>query len=198
MNTFRINKQSGMSIVELMISLTVASLLSLAVLASFVSQGEIFINQSRRTQSYDDGRMVFDVLTRLLRHAESSSISVTDNGSDLVAQFTLPAGYPIWPNVESGYSQNHIFIKWADHDDASNGYLKDQIRLAKSDSSSMPASNQFATLAGNDSGSNTRITDLNINRQADTRNYRLSLIASAGKAKSAITSNFDGLVMPRN
>jgi len=198
MKMSRINAQSGMSMVELMISLTVASLLSLAVLASFASQGEIFVNQSRRTQSYDDGRMVFDVLVRMLRQAESSSISVTDNGSDLVASFTLPAGFPIWPNVDSGYSQNHIFIKWADHDDAGNGFLKDRIRLAKSDTSTMPASAQFITLAGNDSGANTRITDLNINLQADARNYRLSLNASAGNAKTSIVSNFDGLVMPRN
>lgn len=198
MKKLHIKNQLGMSMVELMISLTVASILSLAVLASFASQGEIFINQNRRVQSYDDGRMVFDVLTRLLRHAESDSITVTDNGTDLVAQFTLPAGYPIWPNVESGFTQNHIFIKWADHDDAANGFYKDQIRLAKASTASVPASDQFTTLAGSDNGSNTRITDLNINLQADTRNYRLSLNASAGNIKKSIVSRFDGLVMPRN
>jgi len=184
--------------VELMISLTVASILSLAVLASFASQSEIFLNQSRRAQSYDDGRMAFDVLTRLLRHAEAGSISVTDNNSDLTAQFTIPAGYPIWPNVTSGYSENHIFIKWADHDDSANGFAKDQIRLAKSTSSSVPANDQFVTLAGADNGGNTRITDLNITLQGDSRNYRLSLNASAGNSVTAIASSFDGLVMPRN
>jgi len=191
-------KQSGMSMVELMVSLTVASVLSLAVLASFASQSEIFINQSRRAQSYDDGRMAFDVLTRLLRHAESDSIDITDNGTDLLAKFTVPAGFPIWPNLSGSFTDNHIFIKWADHDDAANGYAKDQIRLAKSSSASVPAADQFVTLAGADSGSNTRITDLNITLQGDTRNYRISLNSSAGAAKAALTSRFDGLVMPRN
>jgi len=193
-----INAQRGMSLVELMISLTVASVLSLAVLASFASQGEIFLNQSRRAQSYDEGRLAFSVLTRLLRHAESGSISISDNGTDLTAQFRIPVGYPIWPNLSANYTDNHIFIKWADHDDDANGFAKDQIRLAKSSSSSMPAADQFATLAGADSTNNTRITDLNINLQGDNRNYRLSLRASAGPTNTAIISNFDGLVMPRN
>jgi len=191
-------KQSGMSMVELMISLTVASILSLSVLASFASQSEIFLNQSRRTQSYDDGRSAFDVLTRLLRHAEAGSITITDNNNDLTLAFTVPAGYPIWPNLSGNYTDNHIFIKWSDHDDSANGFGKDQIRLAKSSSSSMPSANQFVTFAGADNGSNTRITDLNISLQGDSHNYRLNLIASAGNTKTSIVSNFDGLVMPRN
>lgn len=200
MQHINIHTQRGLSLVELMISLTVASILSIAVLASFTSQASIFINQSRRTQSYDEGRMAFEALTRLIRHAESSSINIsTNDGSKLAFSFTIPSGYPIWPNTSGSFSDNHIFVKWADQNDPSNGYAKHQIRLAKSSTSSMPAADQFVTLAGADQGANARITALILSLQGDNRNYRIGLTASAGKtAENSIVSSFDGLVMPRN
>lgn len=193
-----IGKQNGLSLVELMVSLTIASVLSVAVVSSFSSQNGVYLRQAQRVQVQDDGRQAFDILTRLLLHAQAASIQVTDNNSDVLVRFQIPAGFPIWPNLGSGYANNVVFIKWADNTDSTAGHVAHQLRIANSSTISTPAESSFVALVGSDSGNNTRITDFSVVRQADNRNYRVTLSASSGANQNPVQTTLDGLVLPRN
>lgn len=192
------SKQTGFSLVELMISLTVASILSVVVVSAFSSQSHLYMKQARRMQTNDDGRQAFDILSRLIRHAKTDSVVVTDNNTDITIAFSIPRGFPIWPNVSGGFTDNFIFIKWADHNDATNGFIKNQILISKAATNAMPANNTFEALAGSDTGNNTRVTDLNLTKQADNINYRLNLAVRTAAAINPVVTAFDGIILPRN
>ncbi len=182
---------AGFSLVELMVSIAVASLLLLAVGSLYSSQAGIYIRQSVRTQVTEEGREVFDVLHRLLRQANASSISVTSSVGNTVIDFTIPAGYPVWPNTTSPYDNNAIRVSWS-----SNGTFPNQVRIATATSLAGLAAAPMTTLAGSTNGNNTRITNLTLTALA-SGGYTLMVASGTGNPDIGQVV-FNGSVIPRN
>ncbi len=115
----------GFTLIELMISVTLASLLSLAVVAAYSNQAATFVNQGRSNQATEDGRDAFTVLSGLIRQAISSSLTINQTVAQTTIDFQIPPGFPIWPNTTPPYDRNAIRILWTNTGPSAN-----QIRIA--------------------------------------------------------------------
>lgn len=186
-----IHRNSGLTLVELMISVTVASLISIGVVSLYASQSSVFVNESHSTQARTDGRDVYIVISRLLRQAESSSIVVSSDAASTTIDLTLPSGYPVWPNTTFPFTNNAVRLAWTNTGD--NAY---QIRIATGSSIANLGAAQLTTLVGNKTGDNTWITALSLNQSAG--GYLLSVSSASGNIANAVNTTFDGIVIPRN
>ncbi len=183
------NKIEGFTLIEMMISITIASLLSLAVVNTFVSQSSMFTVQAQRNQMASDGFDAHELLSRLLQQAESSSIVITNSGTTRTIDFTVPSGFPIWPNNTSPFTNNAIRLQWD-----STGSNPNQIRIASAENVAGLGVATLATLVGDSNGSNTQISNLALTLNGGI--YQLSLTARAGSGGPSTT--FQGSVIPRN
>jgi len=193
-------QQSGFSLIELMVSLTVASLLSIAVVSAFSAQSTIYIKQAKRMQSNDDGRQSFELLSRLIRHANIGSFTIvtTDDvtlGKKIVANFRIPTGFPIWPNIDpnGNYDDNFVHLAWDEKGDYAS-----QLRIANLDTNRAVLASDFNVLAGLNTGANTRISNFNLVEQTGALSYQLTVVARNGLANNNSETFFDGLIIPRN
>lgn len=186
-------QQNGFTLVELLISILISSLLALAVATSFTQQIITFATQDLRSQAGEDGRNAFLVLSQLLRHAESNTITITNTASAVTVDFYLPFGVPIWPNTQPPvYNKNAVRIQW---DSTGNDAFK--IQINNKPTLAALGSNQLTTLVGSNAGSNTRITGLSISPQA-AGGFLLSLTSNAGVSQTSAGETFEGLIIPRN
>lgn len=180
----------GFTLIEMMISIVVASLLSIAVVNTFTSQSSMFTTQSQRNRMANDGRDAYEVISRLLRQAEASSIATSISAGSTTIDFTIPAGFPVWPNTTAPYDNNAVRLQWS-----SSGNHANRVRIGTASSIAALSSAELATLAGDTSGSNTQIIDLELTKDASNA-YSLALTARAGS--NGPSSTFQGMVMPRN
>ncbi len=129
------NRQSGYTLVELMISLTVAMLISVAALYIFSGQVRTFFNHARKQQTTDEVQAAFEAVTTLLRQAEmcltcatpqqiritypagianpNSASAPSITGDSISLDFSVPGGYPIWPNTTAPYTNNVMNLSWS-------------------------------------------------------------------------------------
>lgn len=126
--------QTGLSLVELMISITVSMILSLAALSLYASQMRNFSVSEKRENSEQETRNTVNQLANLLRQAvictspqctPVTPLSVTYSsgmrngnilrtiGKSVEIDLVVPAAYPIWPNDAAPYSNNAIRIAWS-------------------------------------------------------------------------------------
>ncbi|MBL1275292.1 MAG: prepilin-type N-terminal cleavage/methylation domain-containing protein [Ectothiorhodospiraceae bacterium] len=180
----------GFTLIEMMVSIVVASLLSIAVINTYTSQSSMFTIQSQRTRMANDGRDTYEVLSRLLRQAESSSIATSTAGTTLTIDFTIPTGYRVWPNTTAPYADNAIRLQWD-----STGSNPSEIRIANGTTIAGLGSDPLNTLVGNTTGSNTQITNLALSQNV-SGDYALTITARAGN--NGPSASFQGMVMPRN
>lgn len=198
---------AGLTLIEMMIALVIGMLLTVAAMAVYVGQSRVVVHQARKEQASQTGTLTYELLSRLLRHAETGSISITYGGSGAAAQpnattapelssdsitidFTLPSGYAVWPNDVSPYTDNAVRIAWSNT--GANAY---QVRVAKAASIGALGSATATTVAGSNTGADARILNLDYwPLQTDGRTlqtnagdspaggYRLTLTTRAGIA----------------
>lgn len=77
-------RQAGFTLIELMVTVTVATLLGLGILSLFDSVTKVFANQNNRILSQDGARLAMQQMSRYIR-SSASSASRTDTRSDAIA-----------------------------------------------------------------------------------------------------------------
>lgn len=127
---------------ELMVGITISSLLTIAVVTVFVSQTAVFAKQSSRNQAAEDAWNAYDLLSNLIKHAEINSflldysagerntgnpVPVEVVSDELDIDFRLPLGIAVWPNNVAPFDRNQIRITWSN-----TGAAKYQIMIATS------------------------------------------------------------------
>ncbi len=190
MKTMNRKHIQGFTLIEMMISIVVASLLSIAVINTFTSQSSMYTVQSQRNRMANDGRDAYEILSRLLRQAQIGSIVTATTGTTVTIDFTIPTGYAIWPNNTGTFANNAIRLQWD-----SAGSNPNEIRYANAANIAALGAATLTTLIGNTTGSNTQITGLAFVQNA-SNDYLLTLRARAGGNGPSAT--FQGAVMPRN
>lgn len=171
----RMRKQTaGVTLVEMMIALVISMLITFAAMSAYVGQSRVVVHQARKEQAIQTDTLAYEVLSRLLRHAETGAglVTITYAGTGTAAapnalsapeivsdsitvDFTLPANYAIWPNETSPYADRFIRLSWSNS--GANAY---QVRIAKASSATGLATATFSTVAGSNTGSDARIVNL--------------------------------------
>lgn len=151
----------GHTLIEMMVSLTLASLVLVGAISLFMAQAGVIHSETHRDQTAQEAQVAFDILSRLLRQAQADSISIAYTGSSAAPNdqgtleetadavridFTVPPGYPIWP---ADGVDNAIRIAWSNEPGAAEPRA---IRIASANTVSTLADNDLLTLAGGDSG----------------------------------------------
>lgn len=136
-------RHSGFSLVELMIAVTIAMALSIAVMYVYAGQIRTFSQVARKEQASQEARSAFEVISNLVRQADlclspdtnrcpaNLTIGLTyPNGvsnpnpattlkranDSVQIDFVVPSGYEIWPNSTSPYTSNAIRVEWSSTD----------------------------------------------------------------------------------
>jgi len=157
---------SGFTLVELMISATLATLMSFGVLSIYVNQSSTISSETQRDSTAQEAQRAFDIMSRLLRQAQRNSFIVINNtrnsdtqpevASDASnVQFTLPANQSIWPNV-SGGPNNAILLSW------NNSSESEKYKIKIDNAATIGALNvdNADVLAGGNSGSLARVINM--------------------------------------
>lgn len=186
-----------MTLIEMMVSIAVASILSLAVVTTFSTNSTVIVTHNLKTKANEDGKAAFDMLTRLLRQAKQSSITVTTTKTDITLDFTIPEGYPVWPNNISPYNNNAIRIQW---ENATSANHPNELRIGKAGSLAGLKSAVLETLVGHAASMETSITDFKMIELAGGKYYELILASQAALGSDTAPSQtiFRGYVLPRN
>ena len=187
----------GMILVEMMASVAVASILSIAVVSTFSTNSTVILSHNLKTKSNEEGKEAFDMISRLLRQANTSSIKIRKTGNKTTLDFTLPEGYPIWPNNVAPYTDNAIRIQWLNHTSKNH---PNELRIGKARRLSGLNTAVLETLEGHSANMGTRITDFQLQKLANGKYYQLVLASQvklSGKLSPSETI-FKGYVLPRN
>lgn len=187
----------GMTLVELMASIAVASILSLAVVSTFSANSTVIMAHNLKSKSNEEGKEAFDMMTRLLRQAKQSSITVSSTPNKVTLDFSLPQGYPIWPNNVSPYTDNAVRIQWENHTSKSN---PNALQIGKASSISGLNSAILETLVGHSANMETSIADFQVEKLANGKYYQITLASQVkmGGKLSPSQSIFKAYVLPRN
>ncbi len=145
-------QQSGLSLIELMIAVTIAMIMSIAAVSLYLNQMKTYVQTSRKEMTEQDARVVSVRLQQLLRQAvictnntvaptcspivainitytgataplASSALSVA--GKTVQVVFELPSGYAMWPNTTAPYTNNQVTLDWTNN----AGATQEQIRV---------------------------------------------------------------------
>ncbi|MFZ5503465.1 MAG: PilW family protein [Pseudomonadota bacterium] len=127
--------ESGLSLIEMMVSITVAMILSIVVLLLYSGQMRTFAQVASKENTEQEIQSAANVVGQLLRQAiicqstlctSATSIGVTYNGGgrngnvlrtpnkSVQVDFTLPGGYYAWPNTTAPFTNNFIRLTWAE------------------------------------------------------------------------------------
>ncbi len=169
-------KQSGYSLIEMMVALTISMVISLAVMYLYTGQVRTFYHTARKQQTTEEVQAAFEAVTTLLRQAEmcltctpAQQISITypagtanpngaktlhlaNDGIDL--DFTVPAGYAIWPNVTAPYSNNTMHLSWSQATGA--------LLLSSGANTAAAQAGPGVAIAGSTGKMNTRIVNFDV------------------------------------
>jgi len=176
----RINKlsQKGFSLIELMIAMTIAAFMSLAVISIFVNQTTHLSHETQRDSAVQEANRTFDMISRLLRQSYKNSINITypagktpNNEStpeisndEINIDFSIPDGFNVWPNDKAPYENNNVRLKWNNNSD--NSYV---IQIASANNFDAISDSDLKILAGDNTGDQARIVNLDIWPLADQR-----------------------------
>ncbi len=182
----------GLTLIELMIALAISSVVAIGVMKAYVGQTVVVVKQARITQATEDGREAFSVISRLLRQAQRSSLSITP--AKTTFSFTIPSGLAIWPNNIAPYTNNAVRLSWTDQ-----GADANKILLATADSAANLGAAATITLAGDSSLQNTQIAAFTLTDNNDG-SYSLKLISQIvnGASQTPLRVSFEGRILPRN
>lgn len=167
--------QSGYTLIELMVSLLLAMLISIAAMYLFGGQMHSFYQHARKQQTSGEVQSAFEAITTLLRQAEmclscnpAQQIAITYPaglanpnqattpylaGDAIDLDFTVPAGYAIWPNNNAPYANNTIHLSWSQ----ANGTVK-----LGNGPDAATATAAAIDIAGSNGNLNTRIVNLDV------------------------------------
>ena len=167
----------GVTLIEMMVSVTIAMIMSIGVLLIYAGQVRTFSQTARKAQTTQEAQSAFDVIAGLVRQAEmcltcttqqtigltypggvanpNASNALQLSGDSVQIDFTVPSGYNIWPNTTAPYTDNAIRIEWS---------LATNVAQVSAGASVADAASSRAPIAIADaSGSmNTKIVNLDI------------------------------------
>lgn len=190
----------GYSLVELMISIALATLMSLGVVNIFINQTGTINTETQRDITLLGANQTFDTISRLLRQADKNSIRInypantelnTSNKPEIendatVIDFLLPKGFNVWPNNKPPYINNAIRLSWNNFANDDDAYT---IQIAKAENLDALSGKPLQTLAGDSSGEQARIVNFDIwpMRNQRTPQALFSAPANAGYLLSVTT-----------
>jgi len=222
-NLMTIKKQHGFTISEFMVTLVVASLLSIGIVSAFTSQSMMYVGQVKHDQATQGSRDSFDALYRLIQQAVRSSITV--GGANCVINATqadapaeiatdsisinlnLPAGVSIWPNVNGpGFTDTAVRIQWSSTGNNQNTILVNN--GPNSTSLGTPITLIGSTNARFNQIANLDLASLDANgnvigncNSPEITGYNLVVTnkrAGAGPNNKVALVTYQGILMPRN
>lgn len=213
--------QCGQSLVEMMIALAVAMIISIAALYLYGGQMRSFYQHARKQQTTEEVQAAFETVTALLREAEMcltcatpQQISITypaavanpnaakipylaNDGISL--DFTVPAGYAIWPDSTAPYTSNAMHLNWSQ----ANGTLT----LSNGPDAASAQAATAITIGGSSGRINTRIVNFDVwpmvigasgvpvaaaaATDKPTAGYHVSLTARVGAADTTYVNPLD-------
>lgn len=202
------NDDRGHTLVEMMVALTLASMVTVGALSLFVAQAGVIQAETHRDQAAQEAQHLYDVISRLLRQAERDSISITStaapNGSTLevandtiTIDFLVPAGFRVWPNTSG--NDNAIRVTWSNTDEAAP-YA---VRIGTASTLAGLAGAPLIPLTGGDGSNTPRPINLdfwpllNVNALQPASSspavagYRLAIAFRAGKADNGYVNPAD-------
>jgi len=125
----------GFSLIEIMIAVTIAMIMSIGTLYIYAGQVRTFSQTARKAQTTQEAQSAFEVIAGLMRQAEMCLTCTTQQvmgltypggvvnpnaagtlllaGDSVQIDFTVPSGYYIWPNITDPYTNNAIRIEWS-------------------------------------------------------------------------------------
>lgn len=128
-------KQNGHTLIEMMVALTLAMVISIATIYLYSAQVRLFYHTARKQQTAEEIQAAFELVTNLVRQAEmcltcnpAQQISIAypagianPNGAQapylandgISLDFTVPSSYAIWPNNTAPYSSNAMHLAWS-------------------------------------------------------------------------------------
>lgn len=180
----------GYSLVELMIATTLATLMSLGVVSIFVNQTGTISTETQRDMALQVANQSFDVVSRLLRQADKSSIRINypsgsglndDNSPEIEndaisVDFLIPSGFNIWPNDTPPYINNAIRLSWTNSSSSDSALT---LQMAKAETLDGLAGRPLQTIAGSNTDDQARIINLDVWPMLDQRNPQASASAAA-------------------
>lgn len=201
-------KMQGLSLIELMVSITVALILSSVVLYFYTAQSATFQQSAFKERTTEEARGGFDLLNHLLRHAEicpvctpASNVNISYTGigaakngtlvpeilnDNVQIDIILPSGYSVWPNTVPPYTNNFIRIAWSNSGANANQILVSAAATAATLAAAVPV-----VLAGSNdvNGRNTRIVNLDLwPLKADGTAQALATDAALGGYRLLLTA----------
>ncbi len=169
-------KLRGQTLVEMMVALTIAMVISIATMYLYSGQVRTFYHTARKQQTTEEIQAAFEAVTTLLRQAEmcltctpAQQISinypagiVNPNGPQtpylandgISLDFTVPAGYAVWPNDVAPYSNNAMHLTWSQ----ASGTLT----LSSGPSAAAAQAASAVVIAGSTGRLNTRIVNFDV------------------------------------
>jgi prepilin-type N-terminal cleavage/methylation domain-containing protein len=94
----RVGDQKGFSIIELLVAMLIATLITVAVLAVLQSTTKVFNSQNVRMLNQDDARMAINQMARYIRMATSSEDNITSLSNALAT--ALPQDVEFYCDVD--------------------------------------------------------------------------------------------------
>ena len=169
-------KQHGHTLIEMMVSVTIAMLISIATMYLYSGQVRTFYQTARKQQTTEEIQAAFEAVTSLLRQAEmclscnpAQQISIgypagiaNPNGAktpylandSISLDFTVPSGYAIWPNDTAPYQNNAMHLTWSQTDGA--------VRLSSGINAAAAQTAASMVIAGSSGRLNTRIVNFDV------------------------------------
>ena len=163
----------------------IATLMSLAVLSIFVNQTTTLSRTSQLDNASQEANRTFNLISRLLRQAQQNSINIqypttANPNNETTAEleddsininFSLPFGFNIWPNDKAPYDKNDVRITWNNNVNGDKPYV---IQIANAANA---AGINLTDFAGDNSGDQARIVNLDLWPLSDQRNLHNNLTA---------------------
>lgn len=203
----------GVSLIEMMIAVTIAMIMSIGVLLIYAGQVRTFSQTARKAQTTQEAQSAFEVVAGLVRQAEmcltcitQQTMAITTAASSVQVDFTVPSGYYVWPNATDPYTDNAMRIEWSLAGSAvqvSAGASVDDAAGARTP----------IVLAGASGSMNTKIADFAVwpmvvdaagavtegalATTKPTAGYRITMTARVGTA-DAKTVIYERIILPRN
>jgi len=185
-----IKTSRAFSLIELMIAILIATLMSFTVISLYVNQTTQVSSESSRDNTIQEANRTFDLVSRLLRQAHKNSINIDYPGSvkandettpelkndGISISFTVPHGFNIWPNDKAPFTKNTVQIKWDNNSSGDKPYV---VQIANASNVGSISNFDLKEIAGDNSGQQARIVNLDIWPMADQRSLQNSVSAEA-------------------
>src|SRR5512146_2388532 len=169
-------RPSGHTLIELMIALTIAMVISISTMYLYSGQVRTFYHTARKQQTTEEIQAAFEAITSLLRQAEmcltctpGQQISIAypagianPNGAKtpylandgISIDFTVPSGYAIWPNDTAPYANNAMHLTWSQ--------ATGKLMLSSGSDAATAQAAAGVVIAGSTGRMNTRIVNFDV------------------------------------